>query len=307
MPSLPSRIKRRTSLLLLASEGRKSVEVVQRGERKKTDATSSKLSASTSASKKNASVSGLVTSAQMDLVRFAEADADGSNSLNWEEFLAMQPAPVREKHSDDVIRGWFEAVDMDGNGEISLDEFFLWMLMKNTSNNMQAVREMFSQYDKDCSGMVDAAEFQQITEDMGCGALAHQLFKDLDVDGSGYVDYSDLLARVTQFTGSSLDGELGPAQEADTAASFSPATKQFLLAQMTGAYKDLERDNRYSLRRLDNSLQSMGGVTLDATDPKELVSQLQMWIKSSKLSTAEVMEVRDRFMHTHTWHARPRT
>ena len=51
---------------------------------------------------------------------------------------------------------------------------------------------MFRKYDKDNEGTLDAMEFSRACEDMGFGSMAHELFLELDQDGSGSVAYSEL-------------------------------------------------------------------------------------------------------------------
>ena len=47
---------------------------------------------------------------------FSEADVDGNQLLDFDEFLALQPAEVRDKHSVESIREWFDTADADGSG-----------------------------------------------------------------------------------------------------------------------------------------------------------------------------------------------
>ena len=63
-------------------------------------------------------MSGMFTQAKkashntrQDAVRFAEADIDCDGKLDYAEFLSMHPAIIREGHTEDEIRAWFEAAD----------------------------------------------------------------------------------------------------------------------------------------------------------------------------------------------------
>ena len=46
--------------------------------------------------------------------QFAEIDADETQTLSFDEFLAMQPGAMREAHSPEEIRCWYDAADTDG-------------------------------------------------------------------------------------------------------------------------------------------------------------------------------------------------
>ena len=77
---------------------------------------------------------------QREVLRFAEADGDGSGALDWDEFLEMQPSRVRARHSDDEIRTWFEQADVDGKGTVSIDEFFVWTLQQQRAGATEGMR-----------------------------------------------------------------------------------------------------------------------------------------------------------------------
>ena len=72
----------------------------------------------------------------------------------------MQPRAIREQYSTDEIRTWFQQADSDGNGSLSVNEFFRWS-MANISSHFgdSALRVAFSHYDKDGTGSLDALEF----------------------------------------------------------------------------------------------------------------------------------------------------
>lgn len=100
----------------------------------------------------------------------------------------MQPRAIREQYSTDEIRTWFLQADSDGNGSLSVNEFFRWS-MANISSHFgdSALRVAFSHYDKDGTGSLDALEFAAACNDLGFGASAHQIFRELDDDRSGAI------------------------------------------------------------------------------------------------------------------------
>ena len=66
---------------------------------------------------------GVTRMVAMDAHRFAEtAELDDDASLDFEEFLAMQPRQLRDMHSTSTIREWFDAADTDGSGRLSVNE-----------------------------------------------------------------------------------------------------------------------------------------------------------------------------------------
>lgn len=124
-------------------------------------------------------------SIQIDASRFAESDQNGDMQLEWEEFLAMQPKHVRAANSLDEIKSWFKAADLNGNGTVSINEFFSWTLAKQIGGGGEGLQGLFAAYDKDGTGYLDANEFQKVADDLGFGAGAYEIFQDLDQDNSG--------------------------------------------------------------------------------------------------------------------------
>ena len=86
---------------------------------------------------------------QRDAMRFYEADAKGNSDhkLDFKEFLVMQPPAIKKSHTEAEIRGWFDAADTDGDGAVSINEFFVWTLQKEALNGMDGLRSLFECYD----------------------------------------------------------------------------------------------------------------------------------------------------------------
>ena len=105
-------------------------------------------------------------------------DKDNSGELDLNEFLQMQPAAVRSKHSEEEIKAWFAQIDIDGDNSISINEYFTWSLSKALSNGDSGLRAVFQDYDKDGTGYLDEREFQKICDDIGFGAAAHDIFME---------------------------------------------------------------------------------------------------------------------------------
>ena len=106
---------------------------------------------------------------------------------------------MKDVHSREEIYDWFKASDTDGNGVLSINEFFLWSLSNAaTVHGATSLKQAFSKYDKDGTGLLDAREFQMACQDMGFGSVAHEIFADLDQDGSGAVSYRELAQTLTE-------------------------------------------------------------------------------------------------------------
>ena len=141
----------------------------------------------------------LTLDTQAAATRFAEHDTDCNQTLDFEEFLAIQPAIVRDRHSSEEIKAWFDAADRDGNGVLSIDEFFLWSLSNASAKHGAAtLAAVFERYDRDGSGYLDAHEFAAAASEMGFGAVAHQIFATLDKNVSGSVSYRELTEKLMQ-------------------------------------------------------------------------------------------------------------
>ena len=118
----------------------------------------------------------------------------GNQKLDFEEFLAMQPHRVRQQFAGEDIRRWFDAADANGDGVLSINEFFCWSLTNaSRKHGSAALEEVFARYDKDNTGFLDSIEFTRAASEMGFGAMAHQIFRSLDNDGSGTLSYHELV------------------------------------------------------------------------------------------------------------------
>lgn len=141
----------------------------------------------------------LTSDTKLDVCRFAECDRDADRHLDADEFYAMMPPRVRNKFTAEQIRSWFEASDVDGDGFIGINDYFRWSLCNVcVKHGREALRLVFEKYDKDKTGMLDALEFEAAAEELGFGKVGHELFRDLDDDGSGCVTYTELLENLSE-------------------------------------------------------------------------------------------------------------
>lgn len=125
--------------------------------------------------------------------RFSDFDQDGDQALDFEEFYSMQPLAVRDMHTHEEIRTWFNAADRDGTGRLSISEFFEWSISNAAlQHGASAVRTAFERFDSDGTGFLDAREFTAACKEMGFGSVAHLVFDALDANDSGAVSYLEL-------------------------------------------------------------------------------------------------------------------
>ena len=140
--------------------------------------------------------------------RFADADADGDQTLSFAQFYAMQPQGLREKFDKSTFQAWFNSADLNRSGVLTIDQFFLWMLENAcVKHGEDALRTLFTRYDPDRSGVLDAFEFEKVCHDLGFGLAAQQIFHALDPDASGSVSYSELMTALHD-DGAPLTAEL---------------------------------------------------------------------------------------------------
>lgn len=133
---------------------------------------------------------------------FAAFDTDGNARLDFEEFVAMQPACLHDMYSEDDMRAWYDEADDNGDGTLSINEFFQWSLTKSSAGGGGAaiLEAAFKKYDPNGSGSLDIDEFKQMARDMGFGYMANEAFAVLDDDSSGYITFKELLASLMEKT-----------------------------------------------------------------------------------------------------------
>ena len=57
-------------------------------------------------------------------------DHDGEMKLDLEEFIEMQPVRIREIHTCEQMHQWFKDADGNGDGKLSINEFFTCALRR---------------------------------------------------------------------------------------------------------------------------------------------------------------------------------
>ena len=106
---------------------------------------------------------------------FFEADVNGNEQLDFDEFAQAVPAELKASMSIDQITELFRSADTDGSGSISMDEFFLWTMSVVCHHTGTGIEAIFRSYDSTGEGLLDPAEFAAACEDLGFGAMAQDL------------------------------------------------------------------------------------------------------------------------------------
>lgn len=106
----------------------------------------------------------------------------------------MQPANIRARLSTAEIKQIFDAADTSGDGTLSPNEFFKYTMSRmSEAHGERTILTAFARYDGDNSGKLGAREFRRACADLGFGAVADEIFAALDVEGTGFVAYTELI------------------------------------------------------------------------------------------------------------------
>ena len=109
--------------------------------------------------------------ARVALKRFMEADVDQSESLSFAELKVIcehMGLPMGEDEEEALCK-----MDADGNGTLDIEEWVLWWLRRvstlpNPIKQQEAIaRNTFRRYDVDGSGYLDASELTSLLDSLG--------------------------------------------------------------------------------------------------------------------------------------------
>lgn len=130
----------------------------------------------------------VVSDMRIDMARFAELDTARNQYLTYPMFLKMMPKKMRKMFEDDQLLSWAASADLDGDGILSVTDYWRWSLRCATEvHGQDALKQMFLIFDSDGTGKLDALEFEACLSEMGYGAVANKIFRDLDNDASGTI------------------------------------------------------------------------------------------------------------------------
>ena len=192
-------------------------------------------------------------------LEFDEADADGDQEIGYDEFCEYILPKVRgARHTDADLKEWWALMDIDGDGFIRKDEYFLYTLCAASRKAGSGINAIFAEFDKDGSGNLDEIEFEQALETMGFGDAATAVFEEYQNATTRTVSYLTLLKKVEERT-------------------ILPAMRSFLMA--------LASD---SMIKVDTSRWSFGGAT-----PQEARSGLATLLKKHSVRLSNLFQQLD--------------
>jgi len=129
--------------------------------------------------------------------RFREIDKDGSNSIDYQEFLL-----ALDIEDDSVSSKMFRIFDMDGSGAIDLKEFIVVLSRYTSAARSEKLKFAFMMFDEDGSGFIEREELvEMLAASFIIEGLAHeelqakadQVFAYLRLDPEGSISYDDFL------------------------------------------------------------------------------------------------------------------
>lgn len=138
-------------------------------------------------------------------LRFRTADVDNSGYIDYGEFRSMLASRTLQRVRPAVVRGWFDTLDLDSDGYISMAEYFLSSLQLAAWLSGAGLTSIFSAYDQDNSGYVSQQEFETATMAMGFADVATDMFHKFDGDRSGSISLLEIINRVRAISLSNKD------------------------------------------------------------------------------------------------------
>ena len=207
----------------------------------------------------------------IDSTQFSEYDWDSDQKLEFEQFLAMQPELVRQRHSSDDINKWFEFADVNGDGSLCVSEYFRWSLSKSLIKyGKHTLEEAFARYDRNSTGDLELHEFENACQEMGFGNVAVDIFKSLDNDNFGVFTYRRLF------------------QSLEDQVSVGPTMKQMLSALVWSEDAGRQSQTESNQHALDTRDWAIRG--LDAASVRQ---ELQKHLASSGAHVYDLMHLFD--------------
>ena len=211
--------------------------------------------------------------------QFYHVDLDASGDLSFEEFVLTLPTQFVSQRSRDELKQLFDLVDIDGDGRVSKQEFFLSTLSLSAKMTGSGLDAVFRKYDRalDHSSRqhgggldtMDVLEFRCLCDDMGFLEIADSLATELPKDGHGHILIHRFMDMIRNRTSASAD--------------MSELMKSFLVALSVEAHHPVCTGSGRALR-IDTT-----GFSFTGRDPEEARLNLEKMLEKQPLSLTTIL------------------
>lgn len=135
----------------------------------------------------------------MDL--FREIDKDGSGFLNIKQVKEMS-IRLGQQLPEDKIQAMFNSLDKNKDGKIAPEEFMEWFSAEETKEGIksyfhQKILQIFKEIDIDNSGYLDEQELEDLSIRIGHNLSKEKLkeiFKEMDLNEDGKIEINEFIA-----------------------------------------------------------------------------------------------------------------
>ena len=178
--------------------------------------------------------------------KFISCDADGSGQMDIDEFAeflrGIGTEPMRHALEECIAE-----MDEDGSGQLDFDEFYKVMTLmaqregfsRSEVIGFEAVFQKFDTYSND---EIDVKELQQVLMFVGIPITeeeCREVGEEIDLDGSGYIDFQEFLMCMRLFRVSELADWKGNLQEISEGNEESiPSSQLSKLLQKSGYFTE---------------------------------------------------------------------
>ena len=153
-----------------------------------------------------------LTSNQIEKIKveFVKIDKDGDGQVSTKELESvLRSMRHKLKASEGDIKKALKEIDRDGDGIVDVHEYILSRKGKTNRDLIHRalvqrlrIRKEFERFDKDQSGFISKIELMQVLETRGIRQVTleqiNELLKEIDVDGSGEIDYEEFVLLMTK-------------------------------------------------------------------------------------------------------------
>ena len=142
---------------------------------------------------------------RQNMMDFTAHDVDQTETLDFHQFCALIRDREAGEHKPKELRKRFDAMDLNRNGKIEMNEYLMFSLRDVLSRSVTRVLDLLQAWDDDGSGDIGKKEFRRAIKALGFDDIRDseidKCFDELDSDASGRIDYLELTKKIRQFTG----------------------------------------------------------------------------------------------------------